>query len=59
MGLGPTAACRVAWRAATGVGSAATAVQLLGIHGLPGVGSRLQRLGFWLFGLFIPLVAIG
>ena len=45
MGLGRTASAAVGWTAAGGVGSAATAHQLLGLQRATDMGSRLQPMG--------------
>jgi hypothetical protein len=45
VGLGCPASASVEWTNPAGVGAAATAIQLLGIHGDAGVGSRFQPVG--------------
>ena len=45
MGLGCPASAGMGWTTPAGVGAAATAIRLLGIHGDAGLGSRLQPVG--------------
>src|SRR5712675_312965 len=45
VGLGCPAPAGMGWTTPAGVGAAATAIRLLGIHGDAGLGSRLQPVG--------------
>ena len=45
MGLGCPTSASMEWTTPAGVGAAATAIRLLGIHGDAGLGSRLQPVG--------------
>jgi hypothetical protein len=46
MGVGCPASAGVEWPTPASVGRAATPIQLLGLYGDPGVGSRIQPVGF-------------
>ena len=59
MGLGCPAPAGMGWTTPAGVGAAATAIQLLGIHGDAGLGSRLQPVGVLALRCVDPAVTNG
>jgi hypothetical protein len=59
VGLGCPASAGLGWTTPSGVGAAATAIRLLGIHGDAGLASRLQPVGVLALRCVDPAVTNG